>query len=160
MTKKKVKVYLISRISEDAHLWNEKICSVLKNPIEVFMPHQHNPYNLEHTKMPKSVFDTDLEAMKKCDIALALPEFGNDCSYEVGWFSNSSKPTVFYIDTQMQWLRDWMVKGGLDYVVTENPQTFQILKGDPILKHKKLLLISKLEDLHSTMLNIYKSKVK
>src|SRR3989338_9218323 len=32
-----IKVYLIARISEDAHEWNNKICSQLKPPVDVYL---------------------------------------------------------------------------------------------------------------------------
>jgi len=158
MTKseEKIRVYLIARISEDAHLWNKKICDNLKHPIEVFMPHHHNPWNKKHELFSKNVFDTDLDAMKKSHMGLLLPEFGRDCSFEVGWYANSKKPVIVFVDTQKEWLRDWMVKGGLDIVITNNPSTHRVLKKDPILKHKKIILIDNLSKLNSELKEIYK----
>lgn len=151
----KIEIYLIARISEDAHMWNNKVCDVLSDPIKVFMPQKHNPYNILHTMLSKEVYDMDIETMKKSDLALALPEFGNDCSYEVGWFSNANKPIIFYVDTQTQWLRNWMVKGGLDYVVTTNQGTFEILQQDSILKTKKVVLIKDIEELNQVISKVF-----
>jgi nucleoside 2-deoxyribosyltransferase len=152
-----INVYLIARISQDAHAWNKKITNILKRPVKVFLPQEHNPYNIQHTNLSKRVYDIDLAAMKKAHIALALPEFGSDCSYEVGWFSNSSKPVVFFVDTQLQWLRNWMVKGGLDYVITTDPMTYQALIKDPILKFKKVKLIKHLRELNNIIKDIHRN---
>ena len=85
-----------------------------------------------------------------------MPEFGRDCAWETGYYSNSEKPLVFFVDTQTEWLRDWMIKGGLDYVITNNEKTYQILLKDPILKHKGLFLIKELVELNEIFLNLYK----
>lgn len=146
-----LKLYLIARISENAHSWNEEVCSHLRPPIEVFMPHCHNPWNIEHSRIPNKVFEMDLTAMKESQAALALPEFGSDCSFEVGWFSNSNRPVVVYIDTQVEWLRNWMVKGGVDVVTTTNETTYNILKDDPILRYKKVIYLKDMYELTDTL---------
>jgi len=84
--KEKIGIYLIARLSEDAHLRNKKICSYLKHPIEVFMPQQHNPWNKRHELFSKHSYDVDIEAIKNSHLGLLLPEFGKDCSFEVGWY--------------------------------------------------------------------------
>jgi hypothetical protein len=150
-----IKVYLISRISEDAHKWNEFVCDHLKSPIEVFAPHEHNPWNIEHTKIQHCVYNTDVKAMKASHIGLALPEFGSDCSYEVGWYSNSHRPVIVFVDHQVNWLRNWMVKGGVDFVVTTNPATHDILKTDPILCSKEVIFIETLHQLGDIIKEVY-----
>ncbi|MDD5295060.1 MAG: hypothetical protein PHP21_04095, partial [Patescibacteria group bacterium] len=60
-----------------------------------------------------------------------------------------------FIDTQMEWLRDWMVKGGIDYVITNNSSAYNTLKKDPILKHKKIILLKHLKNLNKELKNIY-----
>lgn len=157
----KIKVYLIARISEDAHFWSDKICDSLNSDsFSVFKPKDHNPWNKRHEKFGKEVFDTDLNAMKKSHIGLILPEYGRDCAMESGWYANSEKPIVVFTDSQMEWLRDWMVKGGVDYVITNNPSTFRILKKDPILKYKKLILIKQIRGLNGALQKIYQKHYK
>lgn len=151
----KIKVYMICRISKDAHSWNEQVFEAMTEPLEAFMPHQHNPYNLAHEKIPLPVVETDMHAMQGADIGLALPEFGRDCAFETGWFAHSEKTLVYLVDDQTTWLRDWMIKGGLDYVVTTNPETYKILKDDGILSRKPLILIDSLSDLTETLVKIY-----
>lgn len=150
-----IKVYLIARISEDAHLWNTSVCSKLKPPIEVFMPQEHNPWTKRHELFSLNTYLTDVNAMKDSDIGLILPEFGSDCSYEVGWYSNTKKPVVAFLDTQMEWLRNWMVKGGIDLVVTKNKQTHVVLEKDNILKHKELVLIESFDELNDVLKKVY-----
>lgn len=157
MKTEKIRVYLIARISKDAHLWNNKIAESLNTEFfDVFKPHEHNPWNKEHKKFPQKVVSIDVQAIDKSHFGLALPEFGRDCAWETGYYSKSEKPLVFFMDTQTEWLRDWMIKGGLDYVITNNEKTYQILLKDPILKHKDLFLIKELVELKEIFLNLYK----
>jgi len=150
-----IKLYLIARISKDAHDWNEKVCSEFKAPVEIFVPHHHNPYNLEHPKIPQPVVDTDMNAMKAADIGLALPEFGNDCAFETGWFVGKNKPLVYFVGDQLHWLRDWMIKGSLTRVITNNPQSYELLKSDEILRGKKIVLIGDLSEINQQILEVY-----
>ncbi len=153
---KKIKIYLIARISPDAHSWNNKIAGLLnREKIEIFMPHEHNPWNQKHESFAMEVYEEDLKAIKNSHIGLCLPEFGNDCSWECGWYSNSKKPLVVFINDQINWLRDWMVKGGVDYILTDNQTTFEKIKKDPILKNKKIFLINENLSLTMAMENIY-----
>lgn len=158
ITMKKINIYLIARISKDAHAWNNKVVSNLDPSIfSVFKPQEHNPWNQKHELFSKEVFNVDLGAIKKSRIGLCLPEFGNDCSWECGWYSNSEKPLVAFIDDQIEWLRDWMIKGGLDYIITINKNTYDILINDPILKHKQIILISNINELVVELENIYQN---
>lgn len=93
--------------------------------------------------------------MKEAHIALALPEFGNDCSFEVGWFTNSKIPLLIFTNDQTKWLNDWMTKGGVDVVVTNNKVTYDLLRLDPILKYKRLFSIERLGMLQDIILEIY-----
>ncbi len=154
----KIKVYLSARISKDAHEWNEHVCNSLKHPIKVFMPQKYNPWDLKHKDFPKEVYDMDLKAMKESDICLLLPPYGRDCAWEIGWYSNSHKPIVVFIDRDIEWLRDWMVKGGIDYVVTTNSRIWKKLMEDPILKHKKIIYIDNVEQLNDVIKGIFLKK--
>jgi nucleoside 2-deoxyribosyltransferase len=155
----KIKVYLSARISKDAHKWNNEVCSKLKAPISVFMPQNNNPTNILHKDLPVEVYGMDLEAMKQSDIGLLLPAYGRDCAWEVGWYSNSNKPIVVFVDSEIDWLRDWMIKGGLDFVITNNPKTWSILKKDPILKFKPIILIKQIKQLKEELIKIHKRRV-
>ncbi len=156
----KIKVYLSARISKDAHEWNDKVCNSLTSPISVFMPQKHNPWNMPHEEFPKEVYDEDIAAMRESHIGLLLPEYGKDCAWEVGWYSNSKKPMIIFIEGQLKWLRDWMVKGGLDYVITNSSKTWLILKKDPILKQKKIIYIEDISQLNEEIIKIYKKHYK
>jgi hypothetical protein len=152
----KIKIYVAARISEESRLWTDKVCDHLDDSFELFKPKDHNPWSKRHEYFSKNVFDVDLKAMKRSHIGLLLPEYGTDCAWEAGWYSNSKKPMVIFIDTQMEWLRDWMVKGGIDYIVTNEQPTYKILREDPILRHKKIFLIENMKDLNKVLKIIYK----
>jgi hypothetical protein len=151
----KIKIYVISRISKDAHFWTDKVCDYLDDSFEIFKPKDHNPWNSRHEIFSKNVFEVDLDAIKKSHIGLMLPEYGNDCAWESGFYANSEKPAVIFVDNQTEWLRDWMVKGGIDYVITNNSSTYKILKKDPILKYKKIIFVKYISDLNKKLKDIY-----
>ncbi len=138
----RVNVYLSARISSDAHAWNNTVCGLLDERFTVFKPQEHNPYNVDHRELELKVYEMDLEAMGRSDMGLLLPPYGRDCAWEVGWYSHSSKPLVVYVETDTGWLRDWMLKGGVDKVLTSQPWMYEILKNDPILGVKCSLLKS------------------
>lgn len=151
-----INVYIISRISKDHHFWTDSVCDCLDKVFRVFKPKDHNSWEKPHEKFSKKVFEVDLEAINKSHIGLMLPEYGRDCAWEAGYYANSKKPLVVFVDKQVLWLRDWMVKGGIDYVITNNPITYSILKQDPILKYKEISLINNLASLSSELKRIYR----
>ncbi|MFA6255348.1 MAG: hypothetical protein WC675_04965 [Patescibacteria group bacterium] len=152
----KIKIYLIARISKDAHEWNNWVSSFLyTDKIQVFKPHEHNPWNSSHEGFSYQVFEVDLNAIKSSDIGLCLPGFGNDCAWECGWYSNSSKPLVAFVHHQTNWLRDWMIKGGINYVITDNRNTYQKLINDHILHYKKIIFLNDMNELPLAIEKIY-----
>jgi hypothetical protein len=157
MKNNKINVYLISRISKDAHHWNNLITSFLdKEKFDVFLPQENNPWNKKHKKFPQKIVDIDVKAINVSHIGLALPEFGKDCAWECGYYANSDKILIFFVDNQLEWLRDWMIKGSIDYLITNNLKTYQLFKKDPILNHKKIILIKEISNLSEAIISIYK----
>jgi nucleoside 2-deoxyribosyltransferase len=157
MEKKTIKIYVIGRISQDAHAWTDEVCAPLEAVgIEVFKPKDHNPWKrTRHEKYSRKVFTTDLLAMKRSHIGLMLPRYGCDCAWEAGWYANSDKPVIVFVSAQTQWLRDWMVKGGIGYVFTDNRLTYRRLKADPILKYATIKFV-KLPRLSHMMKWVYR----
>jgi nucleoside 2-deoxyribosyltransferase len=152
---KKIKIYLSARISADAHKWNNSVCDSLDDRIEIFKPQELIPYNLDHREFPKQVFETDLKAMQESDVGLLLPPYGRDCAWEVGWYANSEKPLVVYTENDTEWLRDWMVKGGINQVITPTDYLIVVLKKDPIVAEKSRIIESR-SKLSDVLVEIYK----
>jgi len=148
---KEIRVYLSARVSPDAQDWNEYVCSFLKPPIKVFLPHKYVP-DCKHEDMPLKVYLQDMSEIKKSHACLLLPEFGNDCSCEIGWYAQSKKPVVCFVDDQTKWLNNIQkVKLGIDVVVTTNKTTYGLLQKDDILKDAKLLLIRDISELNDVI---------
>jgi hypothetical protein len=147
----KVKVYLSARIAKDAHPWNNCVCNALDGRFEVFKPQDHNPCDVDHRHLPKSVYEMDLRAMQESDLGLLLSPYGRDCAWEVGWYSHSEKPIVLYIEEDTTWLRDWMIKGGVDLVAVCGDSLYERIKDDSIVANKicRLESRSQLSDLLS-----------
>ena len=69
---------------------------------------------------------------------------------------NSRKLLIIFVDNQLEWLRDWMVKGGVDYIITNNQKTWKILTNDPILKFKKkIIYIDDINQLNNVLIQLY-----
>jgi len=152
---KKINVYLISRISKDAHRHNEKIAKVLEPELDVFAPHLHNPCNINHCRLSLKTANVNLRAMEKADIGLLLLPYGRDCAWEAGWFAGQkNKRQIIFVHRETEWLRDWMLKAGIDAVITDNKKLFAKLKKDPVLGSKKVFLIDKLEELRGVLVKV------
>lgn len=132
----KPKLYVSARISPDAHIRNEEIANELSTYFEVFLPHQHQACAGDHSYIGPEVYFLDITAMQRSELAVLLPPYGRDCSFEIGWYVGKGKPVFAIVDSQTDWLRDCMVKGGLTAVYTKNRETFNRLLEDPILKFK------------------------
>ena len=130
----KIRLYLIARISEDAHLWTDKICNELDDTFEVFAPKDHNPWAYSHETLSKNVYDVDLEAIDNSHIGLMLPEYGNDCAWEAGYYAGTGKPAVIFVN---------------------NRSTYEIHKNDPILRYQEIILIESLSGLNEALKEIY-----
>jgi nucleoside 2-deoxyribosyltransferase len=139
------KSYLISRIAQEYHKHNEAVAELVGG--DVFIPHQHNPYNIAHQKLEYPVFKTDWDAMESADFAVVALPIGEDCSCEVGWFAGNKKPVFAimydsdnsYTDEEQYILlkKLWMVKGFLSGVyVVNNKGLYNKICLDPILKDK------------------------
>lgn len=152
---KEIRIYLSARIRKDAHNRNEEICKALCSPIRVFVPHRIENSDVKHEYLSLGIYKICVDEMEKSHMGLLLPPYGRDCSWEVGWYAKSRKPLVVFVNDQVRWLRDWMVKGGMDYIITINPKIYQKLIKDPILKYKKIVMIKKISDLKKELIKIY-----
>lgn len=160
-----IKLYLIAKIWSHAQSWNEKVVSQFKEPISIFVPHQHNPYNTTAQSFKHCVHDIDLEAICKSQGAILLPPYGNDCSYEVGVYKMMNImhgkgrivfPVIAVIQEETAFLKDWMVKAGITHVVTDNSKTYKLLRSDPMLgsSNRRLTKIDNLDELHDIVMQI------
>ncbi len=147
MPKKRLKMYLIAKIWKEVQDWNEEICSFLHDTIDVFMPHRYNPFHLPPHEIPLDVFDKDMSEIRSSDFGLILPPYGNDCAYEVGVYNGMGRPVIAFTRHHTKWLDDWMVKGGISCVVTDDKKTYKALKNDHVLSKKQVRYISSLSKL-------------
>ena len=166
--KQEMNIYLIARIWRKAHSWNEEVVSHLKPPIQVFIPHKHNPYDVAPESFQQEIHDVDMGAICKSQGALLLPGYGNDCAYEVGIYKMLNVvhgkghilfPVIAFTRYETDFLKDWMVKGGITHVITDNPKTLEHLRSDPMLSsaNRKIVKIDSLEHLHDAVFNIISS---
>ena len=64
-----------------------------------------------------------------------------------------------YVEEDTSWLRDWMVKGGLDLVVVGRQLLFERLQRDEIVGDK-VRVVSAKEQLGDQLIDVYQSKLR
>lgn len=136
-----LRVYLIASVLDHTLIRNDRICGYLDKRIDIFKPQTITPEG-DHRQFPRLVYDRCVSEIRRSDMGLLVVPYGRDCSWEVGYYSNSNKPVVAYVENETEWLQDWMIKGGLDFAVTPEQSTFKILRRDLMLFDKTILLDS------------------
>jgi len=153
-------VYLISRINPLCHSHNEHIAGLISSGLKtsnVFIPHHHNPCDVQHDSMSNEVYHVDHSAMEMSHCGCISFPIGCDCSAEVGWYNGACKPVygliaessngVTCVDQYKSLKDNWMVKGFLTKVIIlKCEKTFDLCIQDPILG-KKTILITSIQDL-------------
>lgn len=153
MTAAPLEIYLSASIS-NAHD-NALIAELF--PAEQFfvhLPQKIVPDHLSHVEFPLHVYQQCLEMMTASQIGLVLFDaFGRDCAWECGWYAaQPDKQLIGFVQSGSVFLRDWMVKGGLDALITTNPRLFEVCKKNPLLSQKKLKFIGDLHELPQAIL--------
>lgn len=120
-----------------------------KERFHVYLPQQIVPDQLSHVEYPLHVYQQCIEMMTASHLGLVLFDaFGRDCAWECGWYAaRPDKKLVGFAQSASVFLRDWMVKGGLDALVTTNPRLYTTCQANPILSQKPLKYIASVADL-------------
>lgn len=145
---KKYRIYLSASISNALN--NEYICSKFhKEYFIIDLPQHITPKDLNHENFPVDVYNQCLKMMDSSDIGLLLLDsYGRDCAWEAGWYTaNKTKKLITFVESSSHFMRDWMIKGGIDIFITTNPRIYEYAQKDPILKHKKNILINSIDDI-------------
>ncbi|MEW6571358.1 MAG: hypothetical protein AB1390_09325 [Nitrospirota bacterium] len=136
-----IKVYVISNIAPNRLKYIDEVCSNLDDGrYRIFKPHCFNQYNEDNTKIEFEAFFKDQQEIDNADICLVLmPLYGRDCAAEIGYSQGMGKCVVAYVkqmstNQENDWLNDWMVKGFLDYIVTDDLAAYQKLSSDQFIK--------------------------
>jgi nucleoside 2-deoxyribosyltransferase len=91
------KIYLISRVAEDARPLNNKVAAALEAAgYEVFIPHAQ-PFNNSSGASDAEIYAQDINAMKSADLFVAVGRLGIDCSFELGWAQGRDVPIYRYL---------------------------------------------------------------
>lgn len=139
----KLRIYLCSRLTEEAKQWNDKISAELNEEFSLFRPQDIDLDNVFANDKDSIAYQEDFKGMSQSDVLLVLPQYGRDCAWEIGWFCGREKPTIAYAEAEGDWLRDAMVKGGLTAIVTNDPKLYNHLLKDPSTAAKSHLITSK-----------------
>lgn len=91
------KIYLCSRVAQDARPMNNLVAEALKAAgYDVFIPHEQ-PHNNASGASDAEIFAQDMGAMKTADICVAVGRLGVDCAFEIGWFQSRDVPIYRYL---------------------------------------------------------------
>lgn len=151
-------IYLSASIS-NAHNNAHLAAQFPKDRFHIYLPQDIVPDQLSHVQFPQHVYQQCVDMMTASDLGLVLFDaFGRDCAWECGWYSaRPDKLLIAYVESGSVFMRDWMVKGGLDALITPNPRLYEVCRENPILGNKKLLLIEDLAALPDALEACYQS---
>lgn len=153
---KKIKVYLSASISNALN--NQHICDQFnKDDFLFYLPQKITPKSLNHENFPLDVYQECIEMMESSEMGLLLLDsYGRDCAWEAGWYTcRNDKKLVTFVESSAHFMRDWMIKGGVDVFITTNPRLYEYALNDPILKHKKNIYITNLTDLGKEIYKLF-----
>lgn len=137
-----LKIYLSASISNSLN--NAHLAALFPaQAFHIHLPQLIVPDQLNHTQFPLQVYQQCLDMMEDSQIGLVLLDaFGRDCAWETGWYSaRPDKCLIAFVESSSLFLRDWMVKGGLNALITTNPRLYEVAQQNPILATKPLTLI-------------------
>jgi len=156
MTDSTLRIYLSASISNAPN--NAFLAShFAPSEFEFYLPQEIVPDNLNHISFPLHVYQQCVDMMTQSDLGLVLFDaFGRDCAWECGWYAaRPDKALIGFVESGSLFMRDWMVKGGLDALITTNPRFYQAWLENPLLKTKPLHLIADLNALPTTLKNCF-----
>ncbi|MGV3523143.1 MAG: hypothetical protein ACO1RX_02905 [Candidatus Sericytochromatia bacterium] len=124
---------------------------------EIYLPQLIVPDELNHAQFPVHVYQQCVDMMQASDLGLVLFDaFGRDCAWECGWYAaKPDKLLIGYAEIGSLFMRDWMVKGGLDALITPNPRLYEVARTNPILQHKPLVLLERPEELPEAIASLH-----
>jgi nucleoside 2-deoxyribosyltransferase len=152
------KVYLSATISNAAN--NQYLADFFsEEEFEFFLPQNITPAELSHTHFPTVVYKGCVDEMERSDMGLLLfDSYGRDCAWESGWYAaRPDKVLIAFVESSSHFTRDWMIKGGIDGLVTTNPRLFEVARKDPILESKHLIFVESSAELPRAMKEIYRA---
>lgn len=124
----KIKVYLCSRVAQDARPLNNEVASALRGAgFDVFVPHEQ-PVNNYTGASDKEIYVQDMTAMKESQFCVAVGRMGVDCSFELGWFQGRGLPIYKYESAKTPTVlkRHWFEKKAK---VDRHPMHFEVQKN-------------------------------
>lgn len=151
-----LRIYLSASIS-NAHNNAYLAAQFPSESFTIYLPQAIVPDQLNHAQFPLQVYQQCVDMMTASDIGLVLFDaFGRDCAWECGWYAaRPDKKLIAYVEAGSVFMRDWMVKGGLDALITPNERLYEVCRSNPILRQKKLRLIPDIAALPAAIAAVY-----
>jgi len=149
-----LKVYISGSVINAA--MNSKVAARFeKAGCEVFLPQTIVPGKQSHEQFSRRVYETCLREMERSDIGLLMLDcYGRDSSWEAGWYEAKGKPFLGWIESSFRFLQDFMIKGGLDGILTPNTYVQEVLQSDPILDAGSVFVVNSTKALRKVLRQI------
>ena len=147
------------KIYISASIINGPLNSVIATSLEkaghtVFLPQLFCPDELSHENYPVSIYNMCIDAMNECDLGIiTLDCYGRDSSWECGWFKGREKILLGFATGSLRFLQDWMIKGGINGIITDNIEIEDAVKTDYILTSKPVVYIDDINLLSEAILH-------
>ncbi len=124
---------------------NALVSKILKkNGHNIILPQLFCPPKVQHESFEESIYKQCIEGMEKCDVGLILLDsYERDSSWEAGWFAAKKKPLIGFVQNSLKFRQDWMIKGGINGIITTNEIIFTTIKKDNFFKKGKFIIKSK-----------------
>jgi hypothetical protein len=157
-SKEQLKVYWCSRLTNEVRAYNNQLRASFDERFSLFLPQDVDLSLYSKEKKHLLGYVEDLKALNKADLLLLIVPYGRDCSWEVGWASGRGLLTIAYIEDDLSFLEDSMIKESLHFIITPSKKVHRAVCLDPALTRKCLLISSRNElsdlicDLHESFL--------
>jgi nucleoside 2-deoxyribosyltransferase len=157
-----MKIYLSSPVHGYQKQINHRISKVLSSAgLNTLLPQLITP-KYRHKYFSQHVYEECKEMIQESDVGLLIYPYGRDSSWEVGYYKGIRKPLFAYLNNfnqdSIDRLRDWMIKGSLDEIITNNLTALKILQKDTILSRKNPIFINSEKKLPLVIFQLFKRK--
>jgi nucleoside 2-deoxyribosyltransferase len=155
--KGQIKIYLCSRLTKEARQFNDQLMKYLDDRIVVFRPQDVDWSSYPDELLDEVYYRKDISAMENADLLFMIIPYGRDCAWECGWAKGAKLLTIAYVESDLNWYRDAMVKGGLDYIITPSKEVWEVFSKSPTIIDKCFLISSK-EELSDLICKLHNQK--
>ncbi len=157
-SKDQIKIYWCSRLTSEIQAFNNQLRVAFDSRFALFLPQEIDLSSYTKEKKDLVGYIEDLRALKEAHILFLVTPFGRDCCWEVGWACGRGLFVIAYVENNLNFLEDSMVKESLHCIITSSKKAYATITQDPTKKSKCYLIASR-EELSPLVWKLYSSFV-